>query len=121
MKKRLFLLLVFSQIYSFGQNSKCEDFHIGNFLYSDPDFKSWKVSRTENTQIETDSILGHKIEGAIKWISNCEYELTYTKISDMNLQNVIGTKMRIKIVYISDNKIVCQSDNKVKMEMVKID
>lgn len=121
MKKSIFLLLLFVHIYSFGQKNKCDQFHVGNFTYSDAAYKGWKVFRTETTQVETDSVRGYRIEGSIRWISNCEYELAYTKVSTTSLESLIGTKMRIKIVYISGNKIICQSDQKVKMEMVKID
>lgn len=71
-------------------------------------------------QVEIDSIFGYEIEGSIRWISSCEYELVYTKVSDNKLENLIGNKMTIKIVYISNNKMICQSDKKMKMEMIKL-
>ena len=117
----LFLLINFA---SFAQEKKCIDFKIGKFIYSKPEYKRFKVTRTETTQIEIDSVTGIVLEGAIEWKTECAYELTYTKISNQNMSSMIGQKLKSEIIKISGNNIICKIEGvgmELELEMTKVD
>jgi len=117
----LFLLINFA---CFAQEKKCTDFKIGKFVYSKPEYKRFKVTRTETTQIEIDSVTGIVLEGSIEWKSECAYELTYTKISNQNMSSMIGQKLKSEIIKISGNNIICKTEGvgmELELEMTKVD
>jgi len=118
-----FLIFIIS-ISTYSQNKECSNFKVGNFRYSHPEYSKYKVVRTENLQIETDTITGFKVKGTIKWISDCEYELIYSEISDSRFNAIIGQKVTAFITNIDGNKIICKSECmgiKLDMEMIKTD
>lgn len=118
------LLISLISISTYSQSKECSNFKVGNFRYSHPDYSKYKVIRTENLQIETDTITGLEIKGTIKWISDCEYELIYSEISDSRFNAIIGQKVTAYITNIEENKIMCKSECmgiKLEMEMIKID
>lgn len=125
MYKICFSLLIFLlSISTYSQSKECSNFKVGNFRYSHPDYSKYKVIRTESLQIETDTITGFELKGTIKWLSDCEYELVYSEISDSKFNAIIGQKVKALITNIEGNKIMCKSECmgiKLDMEMIKID
>lgn len=76
MKTFLLLLIVsFLTIHSFAQTD-CSSFKTGKFIYTDSLKNTICVTRKDNKQIEFD--IKNKIitKFRIKWISDCEYQLT---------------------------------------------
>lgn len=117
------LLIYILSISTYSQSKECSNFKVGNFRYSHPDYSKYKVIRTENIQIETDSITGFEVKGIVKWISDCEYELVYSEVSNSKYQSIIGQKVKTFITSIEGNKIMCKSEGmgrKLDIEMIKI-
>lgn len=124
MKVTLALFLFTVTTVVFSQEKKCVDFKTGVFSYFNPDYKRYKVVRKENVQIETDTITGIVLEGAIEWKSDCEYVLTYIKVPDNAKKGILGQKISVQISNIAGNKILCRSEGlglKKDIEMIKID
>lgn len=118
-----FLLFAFTNVVV-SQQKKCADFKTGTFSYSNPVFKRFKVVRKENIQIETDTITGIVLEGAIEWKSDCEYVLTYIKVPETAKKGILGQKIKVKIVNVTGNKILCRSEGlglTKDIEMIRID
>lgn len=117
----LLFLINFSTL---AQEKKCSDFKIGNFKYSKEEYKRYKVVRHDSTQIETDTITGAKMEGSINWKSDCEYELIYTKVSEPKYDKAIGQKLKVEIIKITGNTILCKTEGRgitLEIEMTKTD
>jgi len=120
--KFIILLLIFFNA-AFSQEKKCSDFKNGTFSYNNPIFKRYKVVRKEAVQIETDTVTGLVFEGAIEWKSDCQYVLTYTKVSNKAQEKMLGQKINVEITNISGNTIVCKSEAfgvKMDLEMTKV-
>ncbi|WP_141248476.1 hypothetical protein [Flavobacterium sp. ACN6] len=122
MRLALFLFAITTMVFS--QEKKCVDFKTGVFSYINPVYKRYKVVRKENVQIETDTVTGIVLEGAIEWKSDCEYVLTYVKVPDNAKNGILGQKINVQINNITGNKILCRSEGlgfKKDIEMIKID
>lgn len=78
-KVYIFLLLGFLSIKCHSQESNCEKFKTGKFLYTSEGLPDTFITRTETTQIETIKESKDEIQGKIIWKSNCNYEFTFTK------------------------------------------
>ncbi|WP_343697389.1 hypothetical protein [Flavobacterium sp.] len=123
MKKFIFLALIILSVNCNSQVNKCSYFKNGTFIYKNPNFSNFIVTRNGNVQVEEDQIRHIIIEGTVKWISECEYILTYTKIDVPKLKKLIGQTVIVKINEIDNNKIKCLSkmnDISLELEMVKI-
>lgn len=95
MKKVLFfLLLVFLSNKGFSQESNCEKFKTGKFLYTSQGLPSITVTRTETTQTEKINPLAEEVTGTIVWKSNCNYEFTFTKCP---VQELVGKTLSVEI------------------------
>ena len=77
------------------------DFGKGKYKYINPQFQNVKIKRRKRKQIEKtkDSKSVYKIE----WTSNCNYVLTYLKVSNPKSQYLVGQKMNVKIIDILPN------------------
>ena len=116
------LLLVITACYS--QEKRCTAFLNGKFKYVNPEYVNFIVTRNDSLQTEIDSVNKISVEGSVKWISNCKYVLTYTKVNIPSLQNLIGREVNVEIKKIEDNKITCSSkmdDNILELQMIKIE
>jgi len=109
MKKLLLLLLLLLNFYGYSQEKKCSDYKIGSFTYSNPLYKNWKVIRTQTEQLEIDEENKIKLQALVNWVSDCEYNLTYTKVNDSIENPIIGKKLNVKIIKVNDNSIICKS------------
>ena len=98
MRKLVFMLFCSFSLVTFGQDKACQDFKTGNFEYVNTSYSDWKVSRTDSLQTETNTKSGLIIHSAITWISDCEFTLTCTKVSNPNLQRAVGKVFEIEIV-----------------------
>ena len=104
------------------EKDRCYDFRTGTFRFLKPEFKRFKVVRTESTQTETDSISGLTLVGDIKWTSPCNYQITYTKVSDPKYASVIGSVTNIQILAVFDKKLTVKSvgvGGTMESEMIK--
>tara|TARA_R110000868_G_scaffold409676_1_gene695637 strand:+ start:115 stop:426 length:312 start_codon:yes stop_codon:yes gene_type:complete len=75
------------------------DYRTGEFNYvieNRPEL----VIRTDSTQIEINPITKVEVYSSIKWKSDCEYEMTYTKILNYpeDASHMIGQKINVKII-----------------------
>ncbi|RZK07572.1 MAG: hypothetical protein EOO46_14645 [Flavobacterium sp.] len=106
MKKIIFGLFITLSSLMYSQEKHCSDFKIGNFIYKDAPYTGWTVVRGDSLQVESNKSLNWHVEGTVKWISECKYELTYTKaVSD----DLIGKTVYVEIVEIKENEIICRS------------
>lgn len=122
MKLTTTLLIFFLSLNTYSQETDCSNFRIGTFRYCHPDFKNWKVVRTKTKQTETDTQNKIVIESTIEWISECEYELTYTSINEPESNSMIGEKIKVTIIKSFKNKIYCHTSSvhgEIDLEMIK--
>lgn len=96
------LLLIFISVLSFScsaQEKKCSDFRTGTFEYTDPSMAAYTILRTDSLQVEKNRETGIEIHTSVNWKSDCEYELTYLKILnvDQDISHIIGQKINVKI------------------------
>lgn len=79
--KKAFFFLFFGLLFNIGfsQESNCEKFKIGKFLYTSEGLPDITVTRTKTTQTETIKESTAAIEGKIVWKSDCTYDFTFTK------------------------------------------
>jgi hypothetical protein len=94
--KTAYFLLFFGLLFSIGysQESGCEKFKIGKFLYTSEGLPDITVTRTKNTQTETIKESKEVMEGTIVWKSNCTYDFTFSKCSTKEL---LGKTMSVEI------------------------
>ncbi|WJS96505.1 hypothetical protein NYQ10_08585 [Flavobacterium johnsoniae] len=105
---RTLFIFTFIMIASFAksQNLKCVDFKTGTFKIECTNYKLpiTTLTRTEKIQKESNADL-KDLEGTIKWISECNYELIYLNASpEMN-----GKKVSVEIIKIEGKKAICKS------------
>lgn len=118
----VFLITLFSVGYS--QNNQCSDFKTGKFEYTNPNYSEWKVIRTDSTQTEINSKNGIELNATIIWKSDCEYVLTYEKITNSDLKNLIGKKVFVEILEIQNRKFKYHSKldtMEITSEMIKVE
>ncbi len=122
--KFIIALILLINLSVFAQEKKCSDFKTGYFKYPKEEYKKYKVVRYDSIQTETDTITGVKMEGSISWKSDCEYELTYTKVSEPKYAKAIGQKLKVEIIKITGNTVLCKSEGggiTLEIEMIKTD
>lgn len=83
-------------------NTDCENsFATGTFRYLNPEYRDTVIKRRKKKQIERTK--GSKSIYNIKWISPCNYVLTYSKVSNKEHEYLIGQKIDVKIIDVLDN------------------
>lgn len=108
----------------FSQEKKCSNFKTGTFFYNNSAYKRFKVIRKETIQIETDTVTGLILEGVVEWKSDCQYILTYTKVSSKAHEKILGQKINAEISNIVGNTFLCKSEAfgvTMELEMTKIE
>lgn len=121
MKKTILLIILLFSITIYSQKKKCSDYKIGKFIYTNPLYKNWKVSRNETEQIETDKENKIELKASVNWISDCEYILTYTSFNDSMEHAIIGQKLTVKIIEVKSDSLICVSEGlgqKLELEML---
>ena len=102
MKKMKKLSILFFVLVSFScssQQIKCSEFRTGEFRYSDPSMVAYTIKRTDSLQIEKNLETNVEVHSSVQWKSECEYELTYVKITNVNrdVSDIIGKKIKVEI------------------------
>ena len=94
--KKFYFFLFFGLLFNIGfsQESICEKFKIGKFLYTSEGLPDITVTRTKTTQTETIKESTEVIQGKIVWLSYCTYEFTFSKGP---VKELIGKKMSVEI------------------------
>ena len=100
--KKFYFFLFFCLLFNIGfsQESICEKFKIGKFLYTSEGLPDITVTRTKTTQTETIKESPAVIQGTIVWKSNCTYEFIFTKGP---VPELIGKTMSVEIFNINGN------------------
>lgn len=98
-KSALLVLTILIYCISFAQNTQpdCKSFRTGDYLYTDSSTNTWELKRTKNHQTERNKRNGEVIKFKIRWISDCEYQLTqtWTNIRDRRKWNRANFSYRI--------------------------
>ncbi len=126
MKKLAIILFSLGCICTSAQEKKCTTFKVGTFKYSNPLYADWIIKRTETAQVETNKKTGLIIHNEIKWLSECEFDLICTKVSQTQLQHVVGKVFHIQIIETSNSSYTCISrknevqDKDMTLEVLKL-
>ena len=124
MKKLAAILVLALTTSCSAQEKKCSDFKIGSFIYSDPLYANLKVIRTDSTQIEIDVKSGFEMQSSIKWIDDCNYLLTTTKVLNADLEKALGKTIEVEIVETKFDSYTLRSNSEngnLELEMQRID
>ena len=89
----IFLIIIFSQI-TFSQESECQNFRVGKFIYKSEGLPDIIITRTETEQFEIVQNSNEEIKGKVFWMSDCSYKFTFTKSP---IQNLIGKTMYVEL------------------------
>ncbi|EZH74142.1 hypothetical protein ATO12_14810 [Aquimarina atlantica] len=81
--------------------TKCNVFKRGKYKYGNINYPDVIIKRRKNIQIEKDK--DSKSKYRIEWISPCEYNLTYTMVSEKKHKYLLGETINVKIIDILDN------------------
>lgn len=118
-----FLLFFFLIAVCCSKDKECSDFKTGTFEYSDQLYNGLTVVRTDSTQIEISKKNGLEIHSSIKWIDDCNYVLTITKVLNDNLDSIIGKKITVEIIETKLKRFKLKSKSDVgimELELIKI-
>lgn len=114
MKKFFLLLFTIASVsaVSAQKANDCTKFHTGGFRYINEKFKNTEITRTLTKQTEVDKVRNFYAEGDIKWVSDCEYELKYTKVI-VNGKNMDPKSKVIftRLVKIDGDIVTCKSSS----------
>lgn len=117
----LFLILCVSFLCSCsGQPKSCTKFKTGTFIYNHPDYKGHIIKRNDSLQIEYNDKDAIKIISYVKWVSDCEFILTYKDIENYSKkESVIGREISVKILETSDDSYTCHVTSDIIDEVLK--
>lgn len=87
---------------------KCKKFKKGKFKYLDVRYKDTKIKRTRKKQFEVSEDFKAKYD--VKWTSDCEYDMTYTKVREKENKYLLGKTIIVKIIGILDNGYIYLAD-----------
>lgn len=85
------------------QEKDCKNFKTGTFRYIDNAKPGWIIIRNDSIQIEKNENTQLEFEGKLKWKSDCEFTITYKRISDSSHPELIGKQINVRIINTSDN------------------
>lgn len=121
---RYFLLFFCLVIWSCAaQKNDCSDFKTGKFKYADKSMQAWSIVRTDTSQIETNKESGVIIKSTIEWTTNCSYILTYDEVINSPVKDIIGKKIEVDILNVSDSTYIARAISDVidnEVEIIKI-
>ncbi|GGD06545.1 hypothetical protein [Hyunsoonleella pacifica] len=107
MRKLVILLFSIFSLSTFGQEISCSDYKTGNFEYDDILYSEWRITRTNAEQIETNATTGLIIHNDIKWLSDCEFTLTCSKVSQKKYEHAVGKIFKVVITDTSNDGYTC--------------
>lgn len=120
-----YFILFFSLAF-FNCNTKsmdCLNFKTGTFKHIDLIDDNTIITRNDSIQVEINKNTGVKYTGTIEWLSDCKYLLTYTDVNDDSRKNVIGMKIYVDIISVTDSSYKYSAYNdiqKIKGKLVKL-
>jgi hypothetical protein len=123
MKNLLLILILNLTLNSCVKEKNCASFKTGTFQYSDQLYSDLKVIRTDSTQTEINMKNGLEMHSSIKWINDCNYVLTITKVLNADLENVIGKIIEVEIVETKSDSYKLKSksdDGNLELELKRI-
>ncbi len=85
----------------------CSRFREGTFKYSDPVYGNITVVRNDSIQIESDIVNNTKIIGAVEWMSDCKYTLTYKEAINFSQNDLVGRQIEVEITETNNNSYRC--------------
>ena len=102
--RNVFLMLIISFLtnHCLAQND-CSNFKVGKFIYTDSAKNTISVTRKKNKQIEFDIKNKITTKLKIKWISDCEYQLTQTWSSSKAKRKQGPSPRTIVIIHTYEN------------------
>ncbi|WP_445722524.1 hypothetical protein [Flavobacterium sp.] len=124
MRKLSIIVFTLLSYYCSAQEKKCGDFKIGKFKYANPEQAEWKITRTDTTQVEISTKTQIELHASVKWISDCQYTLTYKEIINSTVKEVINKTILFEIIATKNNHYVCTSKSygiEMQLEMIKIE
>ncbi len=98
----LFSLMAFTNYNS--EDNDCSILHRGTFVYGNPGSEI-KVIINGKNHVEYHNNGKFIIKSKLDWISNCEYNMTMTKITIPNFPYGIGDVMNVKIDSVKGKEI----------------
>jgi hypothetical protein len=122
MKQFLFAILsTFVTFFSYSQTkpTDCSLFKTGNFAYRDSSTNSiWEIKRTKKKQLEKNNITGVVIKQKIRWVSDCEYELTQIWSNKKEWRKGNFRSRIYTIISVSENiySFSCDCSDKIKIQ-----
>ncbi|MGY3792181.1 hypothetical protein [Aquimarina sp. 433] len=119
----LLLTLLLSTITGcYAQSKDCSKFKTGTFKYPN-DNSSFVITRNDSIQVEFDKKNNFKMVGSVEWLSDCQYKLTYTEVSDPRASSLVGVSFTVDITSASDNTYkyhAYDNEKEIKGKMIKI-
>lgn len=120
----VFALLCAGTAFAQQANPKCKSMKTGTFTYAAEGLEHITIVRTANYQTETNAKTGGSISGKITWLSDCEYELYFDKITEKGAEGMLGQKIRTTITnvegdIVSLHVIAEQGEGDVNMKKIK--
>lgn len=116
MTKRFIIpFLLFSYIVSCNSNSQndCSKFHFGRFFSIQAFDQRNIILRNDSIQFETNIKTGHVFKSKIRWLNDCEYELTdfFEKQNDTDSfqQWLPGRTVKTKLLKASSKYCIYES------------
>jgi hypothetical protein len=123
MKQLLLFALVLLSMNTFAQD--CSKFKTGKFKYSDATLGDVIVVRDKAGQIEKNAKTNTEIHGSIDWVTDCKYILTFKKVVNADIPEIIGKQIAVEIIETHGNKYKCRvTDNNGfdgVLEVIKIE
>lgn len=118
------LVIMFFFLEASAQNTQkdlsIDDFRTGIFEYTSGYYRGGKITRTKKWQIEEYPHLHLKLKFRVRWISDFEYHLTCTKLSDPTTACMLGQTIKVKILGIKDDGFTVLLENDKHFETVEI-
>ncbi len=118
--KYLLLLFLLTATSCSKPPKNCSKFKTGTFEYKNYDSI---VTRNDSIQIEINNNKKTKTVSSIKWLSNCQYILTYKETNNPLAKELIGSKIKVDILSVSKNSYIYHAydnDYEIKGKMIKI-
>ena len=111
---RIFIILVIAiTLVDCSKTPKdCSNFKTGNFKYQDTNLSNWIVIRNDSLQIEVDNAINKETIAIVKWVSDCQYNLTYKKVIDSSMNSLLGTTITVDILSTSEKSYTFEAYNK---------
>ena len=88
-----------------NQEKRCSDIKNGKFRYFDSSSNEAIEIRTDSIQIDSFPNIGLTLYSKVKWTSECNYEATVYKVSDPEMELLIGKTFEYEILSINNNEV----------------